>query len=64
MNARRLTAIAVTSAGLSIAAFAGPAAAATVPDGAVQCVENTKAGVLFYVENGYVQPVPACKPLS
>jgi hypothetical protein len=62
MNARRLaTALAATS--LSLAALAGPATASP-PDGLISCVENSKAGIEFWLENGYVQPVPPCKPLS
>jgi hypothetical protein len=63
MNVRNVAALAATSVGLSIAAFAGPAAASP-PDGAVSCVANAAAGVQFYLENGYVQPAPPCKPLS
>jgi hypothetical protein len=61
MNARRL-AVATTAAALSLTA--APASAATPPDGAVSCAENAFAAVAFWIENGYVQPAPPCKPLS
>ena len=47
----------------TLAVSAAPAAAFP-PEGAISCVENSKAGVEFYLENGYVQPVPPCKPLT
>ncbi len=62
MTARRLALTAAAT--LFAVASAGGTAAATPPDGLIACVENSKAGIEFYLENGYVQPVPPCKPLS
>jgi len=62
MNARRLAL--ATAAALCAAASTAGSAAATPPDGLIACVENSKAGIEFYLENGYVQPVPPCKPLT
>jgi hypothetical protein len=62
MNVRRLTLTA--AAALVAVAPGGGTAAATPPDGLIACVENSKAGIEFWLENGYVQPVPPCKPLT
>jgi hypothetical protein len=63
MNARRLAAL--LAASLSAVAVVVPAAAAaTPPDGLIACVENTKGGIEYWLENGEVRPVPPCKPLS
>jgi hypothetical protein len=63
MNARSLAAL--VAASLSAAAFLAPgASAATPPDGLVACVENTKGGIEYWLENDEIRPVPPCKPLS